>query len=58
MEEKRSPKDHHGADSGHEQSPERSAPARVVIEPEDAGGDPPCWAHLVDDEGHLHEDPE
>jgi len=32
---------------------ERNAPLRPSIDVGDEGGDPPCWAHLLDDEGNL-----
>jgi hypothetical protein len=52
MEENLSPKDRNEDDST-EPLGERNARPRAVIEPDDEAGDPACWAHLLDEEGHL-----
>lgn len=31
---------------------ERPAPTAPEVD-EELGGEPPCWAHLLDDDGHL-----
>jgi hypothetical protein len=59
MGENLSPKDRHEDDSPRQEPlGERNAPLRAVIEPDDEAGDPACWAHLLDEEGHLPEDPD
>jgi hypothetical protein len=59
MEENLSPKDRHEGDSTRpEPLGERNAPPRAEIEPDDEAGDPACWAHLLDEEGRLPEDPD
>jgi hypothetical protein len=47
--------DRHEDSTRQESVPERGARPRMVSEPDDAGGDPPCWAHMLDDEGNLRD---
>jgi hypothetical protein len=56
MEENLPPKDRHEDDSTRQEpSYERTATPRAVIDLDNEVGDPPCWAHVLDEEGHLPE---
>jgi hypothetical protein len=58
MQENLPAKDRHEDDSTRrEPAPERNTPPRAVIDLDDEAGDPPCWAHMLDEEGHLPEGP-
>lgn len=35
---------------------EGAAAQEEAVALEDEAGDPPCWMHMLDDEGHLHEE--